>query len=54
MIAELNFLKGDYKSAIAMAETITESSFIPQKTQLLIKYLNAQDLRLLARVGSVV
>ena len=45
MIAELNFLKGDYKSAIAMAETITESSYIAQKTQLLIKYLNAQDLK---------
>ena len=45
MIAELNFLKGDYKSAIAMAETITETRYIAQKTQLLIKYINAQDLK---------
>ncbi|HRS68237.1 MAG TPA: OmpA family protein [Paludibacteraceae bacterium] len=45
MIAELNFLQGEYESAIDMAESITESSFIAQKTQLLIKYLNAQELK---------
>lgn len=44
-ISDIYFLRGDYSKAISTAEAITESTFTKTKMELLIKYLNAQDLK---------
>lgn len=44
-LAEIYFLHGDYDQAIITAESITGSHLIKQKTESLIKYRNAKELK---------